>query len=195
MMGALAGAAARRACTTKALAAPATLTSMRAALRDHAGHEPADGLTMQMTCAHASFWPTRTAGQTTASMIARLPVGAAPELWLTGTSSPCLSVFKPAALEGSLTLGPPPRAEGADGESLWWRHERLHRAVMRDWQTRAPFVQERARALEERGATFEEHRAVLDEWWRALPAARDGAGPTAWYWSRQSRRDALNVAR
>jgi secernin len=191
-MGALAGAAHRRACTTRALAAPATVESMKGALRDHAGLSPHQGLVMKMPCAHATFWPTRGAGQTTSSMVARLGM-TGPELWLTGTSSPCVSVFKGVRFDGDFTPGPAPKESGADTESLWWRHERLHRAVLRDWEARAPAVIAQARALEDKDAGFEEHRAALEHWQAALPRARGLPGPRAWFWARESWRDGLSV--
>lgn len=126
----------RRACTARAIASGTIdARAMTSALRDHAGLAPHQGARLVMPCAHASWLPTRHAGQTTASLIAELEPGAAPRVWATGTSSPCLSVWKPVPLEGT-DLGPAPGSDGADPESLWWRHERLHRAVLRDYETR-----------------------------------------------------------
>ncbi len=50
---------------------------------------------------------------------------------MTGTAAPCTSLFKPVAVDDPLEAIGSPGAV-ADNESLWWRHERLHRAVMRD---------------------------------------------------------------
>src|SRR5205085_2265190 len=69
-MSTLAGASMRAACTARL--ASSSFDAMARALRDHAGHEPGDGLVMSMPCAHASLLPTRTAGQTTGSMIVHL---------------------------------------------------------------------------------------------------------------------------
>src|SRR5690606_12416447 len=118
---------------------PVDAHALAATLRDHAGTEPSVGLRMHMPCAHASWLPTRAAGQTTASMIARLGLGldggAGSQVWMTGTSSPCLSVFKPVPLELGRAWAACPPAR-ADADSLWWRHERFHRAVLADWQAR-----------------------------------------------------------
>ncbi|MCB9599086.1 MAG: C69 family dipeptidase [Sandaracinus sp.] len=86
------GGDARRACTlaaTNALGAP-SVAGLASVLRDHGPHGAAGTWRMEAPCAHASFWPTRAAGQTTGSMIVRLD-GPHPTAFFTGTSSPCLS--------------------------------------------------------------------------------------------------------
>jgi secernin len=169
---------------------------LAAALRDHAEDEPATGLRMHMPCAHASWLPTRRAGQTTASMIARLEPGRS-RVWLTGTSSPCLSVFKPAPVQ----LGRPWAArpsQRCDADSLWWRHERLHRTVMADWGARRAVAAGEREALEARGFAeqdlepWEAHRVALPGWIEQAQALGGGrGGPFAGFWRMQSRRDGL----
>jgi len=214
-MGLLAGGDVRRACSFAALSAGddgagTDLLRCVSALREHNGRDPQAGWRMEAPCAHASPLPTRTAGQTTGSLVASLGPGA-PEVWATGTSAPCLSVFKRVVLaKGQMTLGPPPRAEGHDEESLWWRHERLHRAVMlRDYGA-AKVRFERERAAVERAAWegtggnareasehWEAHRGLVREWTRAVEEApRAGARGLSdrarqWFWARESRRDGL----
>jgi len=68
--------------------------------------------------------------QTTGSWVAELAPGATRH-WATATAAPCTGLFKPVAIDRPLDLGAAP-ANRADDDSLWWRHERLHRAVMRD---------------------------------------------------------------
>jgi dipeptidase len=189
LMTTMAGARGRSACTTDR--AGPDFASMAAALRDHGGRSRSDGMVMRMPCAHASFLPTRTAGQTTGSLIAHLsPAG--PRAWLTGTSSPCLSVFKPVPLGTGTFLDPGPVPDGRwDDASLFWRHERLHRRVMDD-EDRAAEVRARADELEA-GADVDawaEHRAAL-EGWLALVPPRRRASPTGRYWARQRRLDAM----
>ena len=67
---------------------------------------------------------------TTASWVSELsPNGA--RHWTTGTAAPCTAIFKPVRIDDPLDLGPAP-TDCADPESLWWRHEDLHRSVLRD---------------------------------------------------------------
>ena len=74
--------------------------------------------------------------------------------WLTGTSAPCLSVLKPVPLgRGHVDTGPMPSVNGFDGASLWWRAERLHRAVLKDYERRRAAFEEERRAMEERAET------------------------------------------
>ncbi len=142
-----------------------TAETMMAALRDHGPQaiagpvprpdsprpwNPGKGLLMETLCVHASFGPTRPT-QSTGAMVAHL----APDLptyWLTGTSGTCTSIFKPVYLGGAglPDLGPEP-AGIYDPESLWWTHERLHRAVIRDYPTRLPLYRDERDTLE---ATF-----------------------------------------
>ncbi|MBI3837055.1 MAG: peptidase U34 [Planctomycetia bacterium] len=79
-------------------------------------------------CVHACGLVT--SSQTTGSWVAQLRAGAIRH-WATGTAAPCTGLFKPVAVNQPLELGAPP-TDRADEESPWWRHERLHRAVMRD---------------------------------------------------------------
>ena len=151
----LSGADARRACTRSELqSSPDSLrdAAMRA-LRSHAGRHPASGWRMEMPCAHASLWPTRHAGQTTASMVSRLTARGSRH-WMTATSSPCLSVFKPIAV-----TPPKEHAKAPPRDSLFWEHEKLHRAVLESY--------------DDRRATFEADRAAFEA--RALLAS-----PSEW---------------
>jgi dipeptidase len=112
---------------------------MMAALRDHgcdddAGWSPDRGLLGMSVCMHAGFGPIRTA-QTTGSMVSHLQDDRHTH-WVTGTAAPCLSVFKPFWFDG----GPPdigPRPTGQyDDSALFWKHEALHRSVLRDFTKR-----------------------------------------------------------
>lgn len=192
----------RRACTARAVARGSIDTpALIEALRDHGGHAPHARIRLAMPCAHASFWPTRWHGQTTGSMVVELTGRGAPAPLFTGTSSPCLSVFKRVPLGSTpIDTGPMPPAEGADRESLFWRHERLHRAVLRSYPARRAIVEPDRAALEARALAGEdvwaEHRERVVEW-----AERAARGPVARprllfdaYWARQSRLDHLELA-
>lgn len=83
---------------------------------------------MDSPCMHAGG--VLAASQTTASWIAELsPHGC--RHWVTATAAPCVSLFKPVQVDQPLDLGPDP-CQHYDGNTLWWRHERLHRQVLRD---------------------------------------------------------------
>ena len=200
----LTGAAERRACTATGLGDPTTATVPRVqqVLRDHRGQHPADGLRLITPCGHASWQPTRHAGQTTGSMVSQLEAGGARH-WLTGTSSPCLSVFKPVALGMATGELGPPATEQSNDRCLFWRHERLHREVLRGYEGRkAAFEGERvalearaaaATTAEEMGEAWREHAEVLPRWLeqaRAVPARSGGWAFDAW-WRKQSRLDGL----
>jgi dipeptidase len=201
LMALAAGGHRRRACTHALASRPGDpFEVLAAALRSHGddGH-PAGGWRMHMPCAHASWLPTRHAGQTTGSMIARS--GASPRVWMTGTSSPCLSVLKPVAVDLDAIADRGHAGEAPD-ESLWWAHERLHRCMLEDYAARSRIGAAERDELEARArretdasrfaALWDEHHERVADW--HATAARDGSparhGPFAWYWRRQSQRDA-----
>jgi dipeptidase len=130
-----------------------TVESIMRALRDHgpsAGLDwtPARGLATVTVCWHAGFGPIR-ASQSVGSMVSHL----APDVqthFVTGTSAPCTSLFKPAWLDAGLPdTGPTPTGT-YDEATLFWRHEALHRATLRDYATRAALYCDERDALEGR---------------------------------------------
>jgi dipeptidase len=120
-----------------------TVEMMMATLRDHG---QADGSQRSADesvagadiCMHAGFGPIRIS-QTTGSMVSFLDAKN-PLHFMTGTAAPCTSIFKPVWLDAfspedspSLRgiLGPAPTST-YDPNTLFWRHEKLHRATLRD---------------------------------------------------------------
>lgn len=151
---------------------------MMAILRDHGpeaednpGWTPADTL-RRTICMHAAQGPRRS--QSVASMVSELGEGGAVH-WVTGTSAPCLSLFKPVLFETGLP-DQGPRPTGAwDDKSLWWRRERLHRAALAD------FAQAHAAIAPERDALEAGFRARMDAALRdGDPAARGAAVLDCW---------------
>ena len=116
-------------------------------LRDHGteSYRPDSHLLLDRICAHAANNLTRKAAQTTGSLVACLGKGKR-EYWSTGTSAPCLSVFKPIWMDNGGprdSWGPVPGAE-YDPKTLWWEHESLHRAVLLDYELRREaFIKDR----------------------------------------------------
>ena len=139
---------------------------MMAILRDH-GEAPdwSPANTRNRTlCMHASAGPRRS--QSVASMVSEISGGRAVH-WVTGTSAPCTGIFKPVILEAGLPdIGSSP-TDRHDDQSLWWRHERLHRAMLADF---GPSL-----------AGFEAERDALEaDFRRRIDAAfATGADPTA----------------
>ena len=130
-----------------------TLESIVRALRDHGEQAdenwtPARGLNTVTVCWHAGFGPIR-GSQSVGSMVSHL----APEVqthYVTGTSAPCTSVFKPVWLGVELpNTGPSPTGE-YDAATLFWRHELLHRATLRDYAARLAAYRHDRDALEQR---------------------------------------------
>lgn len=158
-----------------------TVETMMAILRDHGPKAAADptwnpgrGLLMDTLCVHASIGPTRSS-QSTGAMVAHLSPDL-PTYWLTGTSGTCTGIFKPVYLSGAglPDLGPEPTGT-CDPESLWWTHECLHRAVIRDYSTRLPLYREERDALE---ATFLSEAAEMYDRYRGA-SAEERAEPLA----------------
>jgi secernin len=202
---ALTGATQRRSMLTTLLTqAPTDLQQAMAVLRTHGGDRSASPWRMNGMCSHAGPWPTMMTAQTTASMIVRLRPNAPPRVWATGTSSPCLSVFKPISMGG---VGPgfvqtKPSTERVDDESLFWRHERLHRRIVCGGnealiEADRLALQERALsiaegAVDDENALWEEHRRVLPSWLaRVEPQRRRLLSITDHHWRSQSKRVGL----
>lgn len=111
-------------------------------LRDHAEKEysPDSHFLGNRICAHAANSLSRNATQTTGSMAARLKEDDI-TAWATGTSAPCTSIFKPVWFNGEVI---PEVSRGLYGkfnpETLWWRHELLHREILSDYETRIRLI-------------------------------------------------------
>ncbi|HEY2982482.1 MAG TPA: C69 family dipeptidase [Anaerolineales bacterium] len=140
----------RRTCTADALRGRhgrVTVRDMMKTLRTHtaagaAAWEPQHGLFTEDVCMHAGFGPVRDS-QSTSSMVFHLQRGH-PTVFFTGTSAPCTSLFKPVWPDAALPDSGPAPTNVYDTRSLYWQHERLHRAVVADYGARFPaYAQER----------------------------------------------------
>jgi dipeptidase len=150
-------------------------------------------------CVHAGGLVVNS--QTTGSWVAELtPDGA--RHWVTGTASPCASLFKPVQVDRPLDLGPAP-TDRADDASLWWRGERLARRVARDPARLLPLFAEERDALEaawladppEPAKAFAEGDRRLAAWTaRVAAAARAADVRPLWarrYWAARDARAGL----
>ena len=118
---------------------------LAAALRDHGTGGPVPRYSvitgaLAGPCMHGGG--TVAASQTAGSWVSELGRDGGRH-WATGTAAPCTGIFKPVRVDAPLDLGPAPTAT-YDPESLWWRHELLHRRALADPARLVPrFVPER----------------------------------------------------
>jgi secernin len=195
---------ARQALTQRRAAAAAGAGDLMAALADHgpgAGvprYSPVNG-GMAAPCMHAGGLVANS--QTTASWVAELRPGGAAH-WVTATAAPCTSLYKPVQVTRPLELTPEP-CDSYDPAALWWRHEVLHRMVMRDPAATFPLLRPERDAVQARwlaappdpAAAFAEADEMLARWTAAV-AARPGRRDTrpAWarrYWQKRNARAGL----
>jgi dipeptidase len=159
-------------------------------LRSHGTHEwpryhPVNG-TLRMPCMHGGGLVA--SSSSTAGWVSDLAAG---RHWLTATSAQCLSLFKPVTVDDPVDLGPVPD-DHDDGASLWWRHERLAREVMRDPARLAPiFTAERDHletgwlaAPPSGAAAFTTHAEALERWADDAALADWGTDLRPW-WARR----------
>jgi secernin len=142
--------------TTDLLAAQTgrlTPAAIMCALRDHGQRAdrdwtPAAGLNTVTVCWHAGFGPLR-ASQSVGSLVSHLAPDGQTH-FVTATSAPCTSIFKPVWLDADLPdMGPAPTGT-YDAAALFWQHEVLHRATLRDYATRSALFRDERDELERR---------------------------------------------
>ena len=154
---------------------------------------------MAAPCMHAGGIVA--ASQTTASWVSDLRADSAIH-WATATAAPCTSVFKPFRVEQPTDLGPAP-GDRFDPRTLWWRHERFHRCVLRDPATAHELFAPERDDVERRwlseppnsAAAVAEADELLARWLRRARAAvhRDVRPPwVRHYWRVRDRRAAIN---
>jgi dipeptidase len=130
LRGLVAACALRRRTTEGAAAGVEHVADAFSILRLHAHGATAPSWSMvrgglRAPCVHSGG--VVASSQTTGSLVSDLR--GTPVHWATATAAPCTSVFKPFAVDDSVDLGPMP-TNRADGSSVWWRHEVLHRALV-----------------------------------------------------------------
>lgn len=96
-----------------------------------AGFHPSRA-TASEVCMHATSMLNPS--QTTGSMVVNWPREGTPVVWLTGTSTPCLSVYKPFFLDSELLNHQDWNNPGISlDQSLWWQAEQIHRYINRHY--------------------------------------------------------------
>lgn len=111
-----------------------TTADMMAILRDHGAagesgpHWHPARAAGRTICMHAAGDERR--GQSTASLVSELHADGRALHWVTGTSAPCLSVFRPVLADLALPPQGPRPSDRRDAATPWWRHEDLHRGAL-----------------------------------------------------------------
>ncbi|HMA86767.1 MAG TPA: C69 family dipeptidase [Desulfosalsimonadaceae bacterium] len=174
------------------------MNSLRAHFRPDAS--PAEGSNADI-CMHAGGIIRRS--QTCGSMVSMLPT-TGKQHYFTGTSAPCLSVFKPAGFDYDLpyfVLNPDERTiEG----SLWVRHEQIHRRLLFDEKGRSELrktIAPTETAVLSTPARSAADRMVRD--WEEKMLVEHGSkrvfypkrSPYAWFWKRANRLDGFDFYR
>jgi len=151
-------------------------------LRDHNSNDfyPSKPLLGNTICAHAGNSITRNASQTTASMIVHLKDNKT-TVWVTATSTPCISVFKPIWFDKIVVpdLGDK-LTEIYNENSFWWKFEQLHREILEDYRQRIEIFEEERNnfendlidrvymenreGIEFSEIAFSEHKFLIDKW-------------------------------
>jgi len=173
------------------------ISTAMAHLRDHntAHFEPSKSLISNTVCAHAANGITRHASQTTNSMIVHLTQDK-PTVWVTATAAPCLSVFKPLWFEGRVipNMGPKPNAL-YDASAFWWRHEMLHREVLKDFSNRQKLMASEIIDIESKIA-FEKNWELLEQWLpqiKSIPIKNKSPFLYRNYWQRLNKKVGITV--
>jgi secernin len=110
------------------------VADMMAVLRDHGAQSEPHGvwhpeIAVNISlCMHAGA--DERPGQSAGSLVSELRKSHAVH-WVTATAAPCTSIFKPVLIEAELPAQGPRLTDRYDPATLWWRHERLHRAALR----------------------------------------------------------------
>jgi len=197
----LAGARERRACSLQALARSARpgWAEFAASLRvhRHATNDPGRGSNADV-CMHAAGFIRR--HQTTGSMIARLAPQGARALF-TGTSAPCLSIFRPVDFNGEWSVLTEEARRAA--APVWRRHERLHRWALADGEFRDRLrvtrnaAEQRIFELLDSGTAEDWVRAdqIASAWHAAMHGSLAGRSPLRLprHWRRIARLDGITA--
>lgn len=132
-------------------------------LRTHEKEDfhPANGSTRSL-CMHASglFTPHQSVG----SMVVELRKDKPATVWLTGTSAPCLSLFKPFyfgndVLEETNFISPTTTHD----DSYWWQWEQLHRNMLSHYSEGIADIR-RAQDRLENSWISQDHTLIYDNW-------------------------------
>jgi secernin len=155
------------------------VADMQAILRDH-GDNPAwhpEDAVRRTICMHAAN--AERGGQTVNSMVSEL-IGGRALHWITGTAAPCLSIFKPVLPNRPVTPHGSEPADRFDKATLWWRHELMHRGMLKRFPDHLAAIHAERDAMEAsfrdrvgmtmRDGTNADLTAVVDACWTEAEA-------------------------
>ncbi len=123
--------------------------------------------TTQSICMHASglLCPHQSVG----SMVVELRKQKPATVWLTGTSAPCLSFFKPFYLGTDVLKEENVVAPGAIADnSYWWQWEKLHRSILKNYNASIDFIQFKQKELEQ--LWIKQDNILTEENWNLINA-------------------------
>jgi dipeptidase len=184
--------------------------SLMQLLRQRKGAHPRSGSRSDVALhASGSSRPIQTTGSMVASVSTRRR-----DFFFTGTSAPDLSIFKPVYFDL-------PLEDDLQGEdlshyhsgSLWWRHEKLHRAMLLAPRLDSDFIKERdeversmvSELTAQKGRQLAQTRSRLrdnllkwgETWMEKAAASKRGAilsmGSFSRYWKRRNRLDGVRL--
>lgn len=137
-------------------------------LRSHgkADFSPDKGST-QSICMHASglFTPHQSVG----SMVVELRKEKPATVWLTGSSAPCLSLFKPFYFGNDILAEENFNSPSAVFDnSYWWQWEKLHRTILKNYDESISFIQFKQLELEKLWIKYD--KILTEENWNLINA-------------------------
>jgi len=186
------------------------ITSAISHLRDHNSTDfnPSKPLLGNTICAHAGNSITRNASQTTGSMIVHLRAGEDPVVWVTATSAPCISMFKPMWFDEKVIpdLGEELK-DVYNKNNFWWKHEQLHRLILKDYPQRIRIIETERDEIENKlidqvysdhqvgfkisNNAFENHKVLIDKWFENIKKIRVKSSSNLvyrYYWKKLNRK-------
>jgi secernin len=154
-------------------------------------------------CMHAGGGIKATS-QTTGSWVSELTRDGQHRHWATATAAPCTSLFKPVHVDQALDLGSVP-TDQFDPDTVWWRHEQLHRAVLADPVRLLPLLTTERDHIEARwlatppdpSAAFAEADEATARWIHAIHTDDGPDRQPRWarrYWDTRDRRSGMPPA-
>jgi dipeptidase len=175
-----------------------------------------DKSSMKSPCMH--YISFATPSQSTGSYVAHLKKEFQIH-WVTGTSAPCTSLFKPIAFTNNgLSVDLKRATEHYDPQTLWWQHEKLHRLILKDYKKRiktyraerneleaqfmeqvynlSPSQMEKKEMNEIIQNAFEQNREKTKEWIQALEGLPIDSKPGYFYrrrWQKLNEHDQLDL--